>query len=533
MPATGIDDACVPGANADARPVIDRLCDQLTEHPEQRFRFVSAAGAVEVTTFAELHAEVSDLVAQLRRSGVAAGDLVGLVGPNSAAWIVADLALLALGCVSVAFPVEASTEPLDTGALVDRYALSALLVSRAVPVRGGELSPEAAWLEERPVALRRRSPTHRPELPPGVFTVAFSSGTAGTKKGLMLTRAGVERTIQTSARAWGLGPDDDVLVTMPFSSFQQRYLVYAAVGFGAGTIVVPPERLFQKLKTVEPTIILGPPSFFEIVDHRIQAAGLRASLPYRAASVLHALLPRASRSLRARLGRKWTAVYGSRVRLMLTGSAPVPPRLVTVFRRLGAPLHEVYGSTELGWIAFSGVPVDGVGVELGADGSIVVRSPAPQAVGYVFDGVETETAVFLAGGRIATGDLGRIDRAGRLRLTGRKKNVIVTRSGVKISPEELERDVEQECRVDRALVVETARGAGLSCIAWLRADDESGRVEAAVARFNREREPSHRIDRLTFRDAGELTVESGLLTRNLKLDRAAVLRRIQPEGASR
>lgn len=516
---------------------LDRLPEALAAHPDARLRFVGGNGEAATRTFAQLHADVLETTAQLRALGIAPRDLVGILGPNSYDWIVADLALLMLGALSVAFPAQhlGAQNGAPASELMERYALSGLLISRTVAT-DVELPPGAGFLEERPLHFERRAGHDRPAIAGDTFTVAFSSGTAGIQKGLMLSRSGVEHTIQTSARAWDLTPDDDLLVVLPFSSFQQRYLVYLAIFMGCGVLVVGPERMFPAMKRFEPTVILGPPSFFQIVESRVRNDRFRARCPYLLARVLHAAFPNRTRRIRARLGRRWTGVFGGRVRLMLTGSAPVPAQLVAVLQRLGAPLYEVYGSTEVGWIALNGpdrhrigtagMPADGVTVDLEDDGEIVVRSPSPQALGYVFDGVETQPAVFLPDGRIATGDQGRFDRSGYLQLIGRKKNVIVTRSGVKINPEELEREIEELCPVQRAVVVGTGRGTSLACVVWLDdAEDEHrrGEIEAGIEKVNGRHERSHQIANVFFRPGTELTPSSGLLTRNLKVDRAAVL----------
>ncbi|MCD0453406.1 AMP-binding protein [Actinocorallia sp. API 0066] len=517
------------------------LTDALAAHPDRTVRHVGRDGRLTTRTFAELRADVEALVAELSGCGVRPGDLVGIAGPNCHAWVVADLALLALGCVSVAPPLSAAPDAAELAGLAERYHMTALLLAGdAVPP---EPPPHVAALADRPLRLvpREAPPAETPE---GVFTVAFSSGTSGTRKGLLLTRAGVANTIDVSATAWRLTGADDLLVVMPFSNFQQRYLMYLAITTGCSATIVVPERMFQKMRTLEPTVVLGPPSFYEIVAHRVDAARGRERLPYLLATALHTLLPdRLSRGLRALLGARWTGMYGSRVRLMFTGSAPVPSRVVRMFQRLGAPLYEVYGSTEVGWIAFNlpgahrtgtaGRPVPGVAVELGDDGEVVVHSTAPQAAGYVFDGVETAASVFRADGALTTGDLGVFAGRGFLRLVGRSKNVIITRSGVKINPEELELDVERRCPVTRALVASPTGDGLLTCVVWLpdpAAPDRVAEVETAVAAANAARDTAHRITEVVFRPDKELTVENGLLTRNLKLDRAAALREVFPEA---
>ncbi|MEV5886572.1 AMP-binding protein [Streptomyces sp. NPDC052020] len=509
-------------------------------------RFLSINGSLIVRTFSEVHADVLQLMSELSDRGIGRGDLVGLMGPNSYEWVVADLALLGLECVSVAPPAERRMDPGAVDELAEKYGLSAVLCTQVLPA-GAALPPGVALLEDRPLRFekrRRDDGGHRPSLPDDVFSIAFSSGTSGTKKGLMMSKKGVENTIRTSAEAWEVTGNDDILIVMPFSNFQQRYLMYTAVRCGADATVVAPERMFQKLREFEPTIILGPPSFFELVYNRVHGASGRERLPQYAAAAVHAVTGgRFGHRVRARLGRKWLSMYGSRARLMLTGSAPVPPRTVKLFQQLGAPLFEVYGSTESGWIAFNlpgrhrigsaGRPVPGVDVVIAEDGEVVVRTEHPQALGYVFEGVETQAQVFLPGGRIATGDLGRFDRSGFLRLMGRKKNVIVTRSGVKINPEELEEAVEQGCRIAKAMVASPGQDGLLTCVVWLDAWQSAERraeVESCVGELNRKRESSHRIADVVFRPSDELTVESGLLTRNFKVDRSAAMRKVFAES---
>ncbi|GAA3753291.1 AMP-binding protein [Salinactinospora qingdaonensis] len=520
---------------------ITSLHTKLAAAPNSRLRFLALDGSLVTKSYADLRADVVGVMSELADCGLGAGDLVGVLGPNSYEWVVADLALLGLECVSVALPAEGRPSAAQLAELVATYHLSALLVTGTGPA-DVESASAVARIGDRPLKLHKRRHTCEecPSLPADVFSIAFSSGTSGSRKGLLLSKAGVENTIRVSAAAWQVTEDDDMLIVMPFSNFQQRYLTYLAIWFGLDVTVVAPERMFQKLKVLEPTIILGPPSFFEVVYNRVRAAGWRDKLPYYAAALLHAVAPgRISRRARARLGKKWTGMYGSRVRLMFTGSAPVPPGLVKVFHRLGAPLFEVYGTTESGWIAFNlperyrvataGRPVEGIAVDIAEDGEIVVASPHHQALGYTFGAEQGQDSVFLPGGKVATGDIGRFDRAGFLRLAGRKKNVIITRSGVKISPEELEHEVTTGCRVTRAMVAPSGPDGLLACVVWLddaESEERRSEVDSYVKELNRQREPSHRISKVVFRPETELTVDEGLLTRNFKIDRDAVTRKI-------
>jgi long-subunit acyl-CoA synthetase (AMP-forming) len=369
-----------------------------------------------------------------------------------------------------------------------------------------------------------------------VFTISFSSGSTGTPKGLLMSRPGIEGTIAMSGRAWQVRPgEDDILIVAPFSTFQQRYFAYLAITWGFDLSVVAPERLFQQLRILEPTIVVGPPSFFETLENRVRSASGRRRWRHRWAAALHRVAPgRCTAGLRARLGRPWAAMYGGRVRLMLTGSAPVGASMVRVFQQLGLPLYEVYGSTEAGWISFNlpganrigtaGRPVDGVEVALGEGDEILVRSRAPQAVGYRFEGEETSASYFLDDGWIATGDVGRWVGRGFLQLVGRRKNTLITRSGVKINPEPLERALEAHPAVERAMVLLNDQSSALRAVAWLT--DPDADVDGHVAELNATHDPAHRIVALVTRPASEVTVETGLLTRNFKFDRTAAMARV-------
>ncbi|HYI62228.1 MAG TPA: AMP-binding protein [Acidimicrobiales bacterium] len=499
-------------------------------------------GKLLVKSYSEVRTDVEQLMSDLRDCDLGAGDLVGVLGPNSYEWAVADLALLGLGCVSVAVPTEPSNRPVDIRGISERYQLSAVLVTGPLRV-DGDLPPEAAVLGDGRSTLRKRIVADPPSLPEEVFTIAFSSGTAGTTKGLMVSQLGISNTIQQTGLAWEVTPDDDVLIAMPFSSLQQRVMLYVAIWFGFDATVVAPERMFQKLRDLAPTIILGPPSFFEIVETRLRAASAREALPRHLAAALHLVPGDASLRLRQRLGRRWTDIYGRRARLLLTGSAPVSPRLVALFHQLGRPLYEIYGCTEVGWvtsnlpgayrIGTAGRPVKGVEVTIGSDDEILVDARCPQVLGYVFDGVETQDAVFRPDGTIATGDLGHLDGDGYLQLVGRKKNVIVTRSGVKINPEELEHDIEASCQVKKAVVVSNGHGSSLSCVVWLDEWQEAERVQAIetyISNANAKKDSAHKISNVVFRPDQELTPETGLLTRNLKVDRNAVMQKVFADG---
>jgi long-subunit acyl-CoA synthetase (AMP-forming) len=473
--------------------MIDELTATLLEHPHQRIRDVRADGIREVT-FAQCHEDVVQLCARLRAAGIGAGTVVGIHGGNSYEWLVADLALIHVGCVSVAIPT-AYERP------IHRRYVSALL-SIADDSRDISIS------RVKTPAVRRLEPDE------DVFTLAFSSGSTGTPKAIAISKCGIARTVAVSTAAWGVTAADDVLIVLPFPSYEPRFLAYLAIANGCALTITTPELMFEAAK-LGPTFLLAPPSFYEVLKHRVDHASLR----YKMIDWLYALPgERWTRPAREWLGRRWTGIYGPQIRALVTSSAPIARELVEEFRRLGQPLYETYGCTELGWIALetteaSGLCiVNGVEVTLDGDGQILACDETPMGAGYV---VDDRVEPFC--GSFATGDAGTL-HDGVLTITGRTKNVIVTSSGVKLNAETMEEAIESHPQVVKAVVAMLPQTDVLACLVWTRESAPEAEIKIHVAKAG-----EGRLQAVYVRPAAELSTESGLLALGHKINRPAAL----------
>jgi len=182
-----------------------------------------------------------------------------------------------------------------------------------------------------------------------------------------------------------------------------------------------------------------------------------------------------------------------------------------------------------------GRPVAGTSVTIAADGEILIDMPHRQAIGYFGVDQAEEAAVFLPNGRIATGDLGAFDRDGYLSITGRKKNLILRQSGEKVSVEAVEAKLAAVPGAERAVVIGGGDLPWLGAIVGIDPTCDAAAearvrhsVEATIEAYNRNAKANARIDR-TLVTRVPFTAESGLLTRNLKLDRTAIHRRFKPD----
>jgi long-subunit acyl-CoA synthetase (AMP-forming) len=370
-----------------------------------------------------------------------------------------------------------------------------------------------------------------------VLTLAFSSGSAGGLKGLVVSRAGVEATLPPICDAIGLRQDDRLLIFLPMSNFQQRAMYYAALWYDFDFIITDHVQMLAGIKLFQPTILIAPPMYFQMIQARF------ANLPNSAKGwrtiqgALISLLPVPAlrRWLAKRLFADFYQQFGERMRLLITGMAPIKRDVAEFFHRMQLPLCESYGLVETGSLTYRpagskkygsvGKPVAGVRFEFAADGEIIVEREKTLTVCY-FQSAEGENErTFIAPGRIATGDIGRMDGDGYLHLLGRKKELIVTAGGYKIHPEVVEAELAGCPEIAQAAVFLRPGAASLACVIAL---DRPGNLEAEsnVRDFVRNIKSSKasQIGEIIFAD-GAFTAENGMLRPNLKLDRRRIAAR--------
>jgi long-subunit acyl-CoA synthetase (AMP-forming) len=523
--------------------LIAEILDSLERRPDRRVSFFEG-GKPAGRSFPEVRADVLELAARLRSAGVEPGMRVGLLGPNSYAWMLHDLALQSLGVISVAFPDH---PPCPLPELHARYRLNLLLA--AGDRYGAELGELAAAgrLEDRmrePVAPTLEH--HQPAVDPrgGPVSITFSSGTSGKLKTLKITEAGTRQVIASFCSTFEFVEGDQFLVFLPLSSYQQRVMIYGAALFGIDLGLVDAPQLFKALLLFRPTLLLAPPILFESIQESflrgVREAKRSQRLAFRALTGLAAVAP--LRAVRERVARvcfgKLRDTLGGRIRILWTGMAPIRPGALRFFADAGLTLHEAYGLNECGPVACNtakanrrgsvGRPITPGSVVIDHDGEILVRQPDPVACGYEECEPGEERLIYREDGLLATGDLGHFDADGFLYLRGRKKEVIVTREGFKISPEVLEKRINAHPAVLQSVVFGQDLES-LAAVIVLEGDGPAARgaVEAHVARINEAEPACFAIQQLRFTTT-RFSLENGQLTRNLKLHRNAIFAAYKP-----
>jgi len=501
----------------------------------------------------------------LRSSGAEAGDRCGLIGANSIHWIAMDLALMAEGIVVV--PLYHRQTPSElAGMLKDCQP-------RLVVAGEGELgdSLAKAWPElpqrfllgevftsvGKPSAFSPLRPRPDNEL----LTIIYTSGTSGESKGVCLTVGNLNHmTGRTTERL------DQLMATSAKKSGEpDRIFLYAPMNFAASwmlmlsallresvlTLSTDLAKLADEIRLSAPHYFLNVPTLLERVKRGVEDNVAKQAAPVRA------LYARARDCWqRQRVGRgssldglwlmlarklifgKVTARFGSNLRALICGSAPLAPETQQFFLMLGIPVLQAYGLTETTALCtlddprvpiepgYVGPAIPGVEMQLGDNEEIIVRGP------NIFSGYwnrPEETAKVMQDGWFHTGDQGEVNVHANWRIIGRIKNLLVLNTGHKFAPEPIEEKLAQLLPGAQQIVLV---GNGRSYVCMLVAGKVTpAAVEAAIDALNPDL-PHYRQIR-DFRILPEaFTAEGGLLTAMGKIKRDAITKRYDAEISS-
>jgi long-chain acyl-CoA synthetase len=443
--------------------------EQAADQPAIQFR---AGGAWKTLRWAEVAEDVRRTAAVLATAGVGPGDRVAQFSPNRYEWIMADLAIQVARAVHV--PVHASLAPAQIAyQLADSGANVVLLAGpeqsgkllEYYDARRDELPPDARFIsfdpcpsvsDERLTCLRdlmlhadealgerfmREAPQH--VSPDDLATILYTSGTTGEPKGVMLCQRNLASNALGTLAAFKCQPDDLRLAWLPMSHiFARTCDVYTWIaGGGQLALAEGPETVTPFCRDLHPTLINGVPYFFEKVQRYLVDNGL-ADQP--------GVLPLA---------------FGGRLRAACSGGAPLPDHVAHFYNERGVFLGQGYGLTESSpvitaatpeamKIGTSGRPIPGVEVKITHDGEILTRGPHVM-LGYWHKPAATAEA--LRDGWLHTGDLGEVDADGYLKITGRKKELIVTTAGKKAVPSHLESLLKADPLIEQAVVIGDGR----------------------------------------------------------------------------
>ncbi len=548
------------------RTLPDLLRHALEAHNKSDAFLVRREGAWHPISMTTVMERAGAVMAALRARGVAAGDRVVILAESRIEWALADMAIVSLGAVTVPiYPtlpaVQIAPLLVDCGC-VGAFASSKEQREKLESVRAQ--APALRWIwcfDEEPLPESGAGEGRQPggagagtaaaaggPNPDDLASIIYTSGTTGIPKGVMLTHANVVAEAVLSLDAMALETTDAYLSFLPLSHIFERCNGLYTMLYAGATIAYSEslDRVAANLLEVRPTIIMAVPRFYEKLLDRATDASDAAGFPKRQmfrwgrkVAVEWARLRDERRSIPLSLALQHAIagilVYsklahrlGGRVRLRVSGGAPLNREVALFFAGAGQAIHEGYGLTETSSaicvnrfenhrIGTVGPVFDKVEVRIAEDGEILVRSPLIMK-GY-WNRPE-ETAAALKDGWFHTGDIGAVDPDGHLRITDRKKDLIVTSGGKKVAPQIVEAALKSSPRIQEAVVL----GEGKKYIGALIVPSEGATREEVAAEVNRANATLAQFEQVKKFELipNDLTVENGYLTPSLKVKRRAV-----------
>jgi len=477
-------------------------------HKDKAVACKPAGGAWRSLTHRDLEERVRHAGLALQRLGVRRGDRVAILSESRPGWLVADFACLAVGASDVplyptlparqlayilkdsgAVAIFVSTAPQLAKILEIRPELPALktIVAMDPDAQGpgvvslSDLYAMGAEADTGGAAARFRTEalTARPD---DVATIIYTSGTTGDPKGVMLTHDNIWSNVTSALESFSVGPEDSTLSFLPLSHIFERMAGHFLMLHAGATIHYAEsiDTVPANLMEVGPTIVTSVPRLYEKMYARVlenalaggpikkrvffwaKEIGERWADHRLAGDAVPTLLNQQYALAQRLVFSKLRARTGGHIRFFVSGGAPLPADIAKFFYAAGLPILEGYGLTETSpvicvnllervRIGTVGPPIHGVEVRIAPDGEILTRGRHVMR-GY-FNKPEATREALDAEGWFHTGDIGELDAEGCLRITDRKKDLIVTAGGKNVAPQPIEQMVKHNKYVANAVML--------------------------------------------------------------------------------
>ncbi len=502
------------------------------------------AGKVETYTWSQAMDEARRMAAYLKSLDLEPGSRIAIISKNCAHFILADLAIWMAGHVSVALYPTLNADTVEY--ILDHSESKLVFVGKLddwdeirkgipddMPCVSFPLAPPNDYESWDAITARTEPLQGHPSRGlEDLAIIVYTSGSTGRPKGVMHSFGSMAAAVKGGEEIFHASPDDRMLSYLPLAHVYERVCVEVQ-GFHTGMQLFFAESLdtfIADLNRAQPTIFISVPrlwlKFQQGVFHKMPPEKLDRLLR----------IPLLNRVIKKKV---LTGLGLQHVRLAMSGSAPIPPDLIQWYRDLGLELLEGYGMTEdfayshashpgRGRVGYVGNPMPGVDVKLSEEGEVLIKSPG-NMMGY-YKQPELTAECYTDDGYFRTGDRGERDEQGRLRITGRVKELFKTSKGKYVAPVPIENLLNNHAEVELCCVSGSGYPQPFALVLpaeelrpKLSEASERNRFEQELQRLlaevNREVEAFERLQFLAVVKEPWL-IENGFLTPTMKIKRS-------------
>jgi len=511
--------------------------------------FVQPVGSGQVVnyTWREIMREVRSMAAHLGSLGLPPRSQIALLGKNSAHWIMTDWAIWMAGHVTVplyptlnAETVRYTLEHSDSRLLfvgkLDGWGAMKPGVPADMPVITLPLAPETEGTRWEDIVASTEPLTGEPDRSlDELATIVYTSGSTGLPKGVMQSFRSFNIVGTLMHDVISVGMDDRMISYLPLAHVAERLVVENQSTYHGFQVFFAEslDTFVADLRRARPTIFFSVPRLWTKFENAVNE-----KLPKKRQEFLFRIP-----FLGRRLKRKILEQMGlDSVRLAFTGAAPLPQETISWYRGLGLQLLEAYGMSEnMAYSHFTrpdserpgyvGQVNAGVECRIGENGEILVKSPA-QMLGY-YKEPERTAECYTPDGFFKTGDMGEIDEAGRIRITGRVKDLFKTSKGKYVAPVPIENRLIAHPKVEAACVCGANQAATMALLLLseearaISRDALRDELGELVNQVNATLDPHEQLKAaVVVKDPW--TTDNGLLTPTMKIRRNVIEQRYEP-----
>ncbi len=522
---------------------------------------VEREGEWREVSWSEAAQAVDELAHGLLSIGIRKGDSFAILASTTLEWALFDFALASIG--AVAAPIYANSSPGDCAHVLDNSdAVGILVEDEAQRAKIADVALEHVYSFADLDGLRARGREHAAEHPRAVdeaaaaidpedlFTFIYTSGTTGPPKGCMIRHRNYYAMCQEAEAANDVLATDDVLLLFLPLAHNFGRLVHLLGPYLGFTIAFCPDplRVAEALPVVRPTVFPSVPRLYEKIHTGVTAAfdaetgakrkivdwalrvGRRVSELRQRGEPIPAGLRAQHRLADKLVYSKVKARLGGRLRVGISGGAPLSKEILEFFHALDILILEGYGLTECTTAATVnrmnafrfgtvGLPYDGVELKLADDGEVLIRTET--VFGGYYKDEQATREVLGDDGWLRSGDIGSIDEDGYLSITDRKKDILVTAGGKNVAPQNLENALKSSKYVSQALVVGDRKPYVAALITLDEAEsggDAVDLIQSVVDGVNSKLSRYEQIKRFTILTR-DFSADLGEVTPTLKLKR--------------
>ena len=580
-----------------AKNLVDLFLKRADAKGDAPFLGFKNDGTWQTVSWAETARRVCLLAENLREIGLGEGDRVVIVSENRPEWCIADLAIMAAGCITT--PAYTTNTKRDHAHILDDSGACAVIVSNAklaqplfpalmstgkanhvIVMEGistaqsgsfslhrwddmltGDADAARKAVDDRVANIDRKD----------TACIIYTSGTSGAPRGVMQPHAAILCNVEGASEILieDFGIDEERFLSfLPLShAYEHSGGQFLPIGVGAEIYYSEGlEKLASNIEEVRPTIMVVVPRLFEVLRTRImkqvEKQGKFANyLMDRALSIANHKSEKGSmrlidrpmdvileRTLRPKIRQK----FGGRIKAMVSGGAPLNPEVGNFFEAMGLTMLQGYGQTESGPVLSCnrpkaglkmdtvGPPMRGVEVKIADDGEILVRGDLVMT-GYWQRPEDTEKT--LEGGWLHTGDVGHLDDKGRIKITDRKKDIIVNDKGDNVAPQKLEGMLTLQPEISQAMIMGDKKPYMVALIVpdaewalqWARDNDIpydmkelqdlpafKSAIKAAIDRTNKDLSVIEKVRKFEFADE-PFSVDNDQMTPTMKIRRPFIM----------